>query len=141
MYTCIVLTGKLSFAWTNRSHRKIPTWVFGFSQDDLAIYHALFFRKFFLQGKIRFILRFISLFVYSALHTLYMIYVQKRTTKYVVLLIISYCYHAVEFFTRIFYLLNLKKHGVVKLKLWWILKCNFHKWNEQGQPICYLLDF
>ena len=57
---------KLSFAWTNRSHRKIPTWVFGFSQDDLAIYHALFSRKNkILQGKIRFILRFISLFVYT----------------------------------------------------------------------------
>ena len=74
--------------------------------------------KFFLQGKIRFILRFISLFVYSALHTLYMIYVQKRTTKYVVLLIISYCYHAVEFFTNIFLLLNFTRHGVGKIKLW-----------------------
>ena len=40
-------------------------------------------------------------YIVSALHTLYMIYVQKRTTKYVVLLIISYWTEFITYFQNI----------------------------------------
>ena len=104
MYTCIVVTGKLSFAWTNRSHRKIPTWVFGFSQDDLAIYHALFSRNFFTRKNpvyFTFYL-FVCIQCVHCIHYTWFTYKSVLQSTLYYILIISYCYHAVEFFTRTF---------------------------------------